>query len=59
MKDKTVIVVAHRLSTIMEMDRILVIEGGTIASQGTHKELLKKKGTYRKLWDIQAGGFAE
>jgi len=59
MQDKTVIVVAHRLSTIMEMDRILVIEGGTIAAQGTHKELLKKKGTYRKLWDIQAGGFAE
>ncbi len=59
MKDKTVIVVAHRLSTIMEMDRILVIEGGKISAQGTHKELLKKKGTYRKLWDIQAGGFAE
>ena len=59
MQDKTVIVVAHRLSTIMEMDRILVIEGGTIAAQGTHKELLKKKGTYQKLWDIQAGGFTE
>jgi ABC-type multidrug transport system fused ATPase/permease subunit len=59
LQDKTVIVVAHRLSTFMEMDRILVIEGGTIAAQGTHKELLKKKGTYQKLWDIQAGGFAE
>ncbi|NBS41646.1 ATP-binding cassette domain-containing protein [bacterium] len=59
MRDKTVIVVAHRLSTIMAMDRILVIENGAIASQGTHAQLLKQKGTYQKLWDIQAGGFAE
>ena len=57
MADKTVIVVAHRLSTIMEMDRILVIENGTIASQGTHDDLLKEKGTYKRLWSIQAGGF--
>jgi ATP-binding cassette subfamily B protein len=57
MADKTVIVVAHRLSTIMEMDRILVIEGGQIVSQGTHDDLLKKRGTYKRLWNIQAGGF--
>lgn len=57
MADKTVIVVAHRLSTIMEMDRILVIENGAIASQGTHDDLLKEKGTYKRLWNIQAGGF--
>ncbi len=58
MKNKTVIVVAHRLSTIMAMDRILVIEAGQIAEEGTHKQLLKKKdGFYKKLWEIQAGTF--
>jgi ATP-binding cassette subfamily B protein len=58
MKDRTTIVVAHRLSTIMQMDRILVLEGGKIIEQGKHKELLKvKEGTYQKLWGIQAGSF--
>jgi len=55
---KTVIVVAHRLSTIMKMDRIIVIDAGKIAEQGSHSELLKKpNGLYRKLWQVQAGGF--
>ncbi|MBL8030405.1 MAG: ABC transporter ATP-binding protein [Candidatus Doudnabacteria bacterium] len=59
MQDKTVIVVAHRLSTIMQMDRIVVVENGRIAEQGKHSELLKaKKGIYQKLWGIQAGSFA-
>ncbi|MBY0473048.1 ABC transporter ATP-binding protein/permease [Patescibacteria group bacterium] len=57
MKGKTVIVIAHRLSTIMNMDRIVVVENGTIAAEGTHTELLEKKGLYQKLWSIQAGGF--
>jgi len=58
MKDKTVIVIAHRLSTIMKMDRILVIDRGEIIEEGTHSNLLKKKGgTYKKLWELQAGGF--
>jgi ABC-type multidrug transport system fused ATPase/permease subunit len=43
----------------MEMDRIVVVENGRIVSQGTHQELLREKGTYFKLWNIQAGGFAE
>ncbi len=59
-KGKTVLVVAHRLSTIMKMDRIIVIKNGKIAEQGTHQELLKKNGgLYDKLWKVQAGGFAD
>ncbi|OGE83403.1 MAG: hypothetical protein A2846_05195 [Candidatus Doudnabacteria bacterium RIFCSPHIGHO2_01_FULL_49_9] len=59
MKGRTTIVVAHRLSTIMQMDRILVIDGGKVVEQGKHEELLKaKQGLYQRLWDIQAGGFA-
>lgn len=57
MKDKTTIVIAHRLSTIMMMDRIIVIEAGKVVDSGTHQELLSKKGIYKKLWNIQAGGF--
>ncbi len=59
MKNKTVIVIAHRLSTIMQMDRIVVMEDGHVADSGTHNELLKKTGTYQKLWSIQAGGFLQ
>jgi len=57
MKDKTVIVIAHRLSTIMQMDRIIVMADGKVVDKGTHDQLLKKAGIYRKLWSIQAGGF--
>lgn len=57
-KGKTVLVVAHRLSTIMKMDRIIVVKDGKIAEQGTHSELLQKNGgLYDKLWKVQAGGF--
>ena len=59
MKDKTVIVIAHRLSTIMKMDRIIVMEGGDITAMGTHADLLSKSSTYKKLWEIQAGGFVQ
>ncbi len=57
-KGKTVIVVAHRLSTIMKMDRIVVIKEGKVMETGSHKELLQQeKGLYKKLWEVQAGGF--
>ncbi|HSR88978.1 MAG TPA: ABC transporter ATP-binding protein [Candidatus Udaeobacter sp.] len=56
---KTVLVVAHRLSTIMKMDRIIVIKDGKIAEEGTHTELLKNPGIYEKLWKVQAGGFID
>ena len=58
MKDKTVIVVAHRLSTIRKMDRIVVIDDGGIVEEGVHDDLLNdKKGIYQRLWKLQAGGF--
>lgn len=59
MEGRTAIVIAHRLSTIQRMDRIVVLEDGNIAEQGSHKELLKKGGTYAKLWKHQSGGFLE
>ena len=60
MEGKTILIIAHRLSTIMSVDRILVLEAGTIVDEGTHQELLKRKGgLYQKLWNIQAGGFLQ
>ncbi|HEX7651317.1 MAG TPA: ABC transporter ATP-binding protein [Candidatus Paceibacterota bacterium] len=58
MEGKTVIAIAHRLSTVMKMDRIIVIENGAVAMSGTHDELVTHDGgLYQKLWEIQAGGF--
>ncbi|MBW4528938.1 MAG: ABC transporter ATP-binding protein/permease [Phormidium tanganyikae FI6-MK23] len=57
MNEKTVIVVAHRLSTIAHLDRILVFDQGRIIEDGTHDHLLNQKGAYYKLWKMQAGGF--
>ena len=59
MKGRTSIVIAHRLSTIAKLDRIVVLENGTILEDGTHSELLKHGGTYAKLWNHQSGGFIE
>ena len=57
MKDKTVIAVAHRLSTLLAMDRIIVLEKGKIIEDGNHKTLLKKKGVYAAMWKKQSGGY--
>jgi len=53
MKGKTVFVIAHRLSTVQKSDRILVIEDGRIAQQGTNDSLLKEDGPYRRLYELQ------
>jgi ATP-binding cassette, subfamily B, bacterial len=55
MKDKTAIVIAHRLSTIKHLDRILVLDDGKIVQDGTHDELIKLPGLYKKLWSHQSG----
>jgi len=58
MKGKTVIAIAHRLSTVMNMDRLIVMEKGAVVLTGTHDELLAHESNlYKKLWEIQAGGF--
>lgn len=53
MKNRTVIVIAHRLSTIKNADKIVVVNDGNIVEQGTHEELLKLKGAYASLYDMQ------
>ena len=57
MKGRTVVVVAHRLSTISHMDRILVFDQGEIIEDGSHQQLLLRNGHYAHLWNMQAGGF--
>lgn len=57
MDGKTVIAIAHRLSTIAALDRLIILDDGKVIEQGTHQELLDKKGVYAKLWAHQTGGF--
>ncbi len=57
MLDRTVLVIAHRLGTVVDMDRILVFQEGVIVEDGQHEELIKKQdGLYQKLWQLQIGG---
>nr|WP_261555488.1 ABC transporter ATP-binding protein [Frankia tisae] len=55
-RGKTVIAVAHRLSTLLHMDRIIVLADGGIVEQGSHRELLERRGRYHALWQRQSGG---
>jgi ABC-type multidrug transport system fused ATPase/permease subunit len=59
-RGRTTIAIAHRLSTLRNMDRIIVIDRGRIIESGTHAQLLRKRGgTYARLWKMQSGGFIQ
>lgn len=57
MGKRTTVIIAHRLSTLSQMDRILVFDKGCLVEEGTHQQLVRKKGHYAKLWSMQASGF--
>ena len=57
MRERTTIAIAHRLSTLRNMDRIIVLSKGRIAEEGSHRSLLAKKGLYARFWSMQSGGF--
>jgi len=59
MKGRTSIIIAHRLSTIMKADKIIVTEKGKITQIGKHRDLIKQPGIYKKLWNLQKGGYIE
>jgi ATP-binding cassette, subfamily B, bacterial len=59
MEDRTALVVAHRLSTVARMDRLIVMDRGRILEQGSHEELLRAEGVYARLWQHQSGGFLD
>ena len=56
---RTTVAIAHRLSTLRNMDRIVVLKDGHIIEQGSHSQLLRKRGEYARLWKMQSGGFLQ
>ncbi|MFH0870753.1 MAG: ABC transporter ATP-binding protein [archaeon] len=59
MKGRTSIIIAHRLSTIMSADTIVVLDKGRIVQSGKHSQLIKQEGLYKKLWNLQKGGYID
>ncbi len=57
MQNRTTLVIAHRLSTLAKMDRILVFDQGKVVEEGSHEQLISKAGHYARMWHMQAGGF--
>ena len=57
LKDKSMLIIAHRLATIKECDCILVLSNGEIVERGTHRQLLEQQGEYYRLWEMQQGNF--
>lgn len=57
MKGRTTIIIAHRLSTVMKADVIVVLDRGKIVQMGNHRQLLQQRGLYRKFWNLQKGGY--
>ncbi|MDO8628414.1 MAG: ABC transporter ATP-binding protein [Nanoarchaeota archaeon] len=57
MQGKTTIIIAHRLSTIMHADKIIVLDKGKIVQEGKHAQLIRKPGLYKRLWNLQRGGY--
>jgi len=57
MKNRTSIIIAHRLSTVMKADFIVVLDKGKLVQMSTHKQLVKQSGMYKKLWSLQKGGY--
>ena len=58
-RDRTVLIIAHRLSTVRHANRIVVMDGGTVSEEGTHDELLRLRGRYARLWALQSGDLAD
>lgn len=56
---RTTVAIAHRLSTLRNMDRIIVLKDGKIIEQGSHSALLRRRGEYARLWKMQSGGFLQ
>jgi ATP-binding cassette subfamily B protein len=52
-KEASVIIISHRISSLMQADKILVLKGGTMEDIGSHRELLEREGTYRRIFEMQ------